>query len=213
MRTMHIIILNCTDDTEKKRVRYVIDKWKGEKGGLRAKGNGPRATGEGGGAKGEWLRGAEGEVAEVKAIVVKADLAEGEVGDFIDELYSKISAGRVEIYKAEIEKIEPEKAIERLNVTFKADIKSVEKLISFIFSKKNATLREHRYLSDTFSERGYQVYVRGGKGGVEVRIVLREEGGETVADIRLEGIGGASKSLKADLLDDFSFFDVSIEEE
>ena len=210
---MHIIILNCTDDTEKKRVRYVIDKWKGEKGGLRAKGNGPRATGEGGGAKGEWLRGAEGEVAEVKAIVVKADLAEGEVGDFIDELYSKISAGRVEIYKAEIEKIEPEKAIERLNVTFKADIKSVEKLISFIFSKKNATLREHRYLSDNFSEMVYQVYMRRGKGGVEVRIVLREEGGETVADIRLEGIGGASKSLKADLLDDFSFFDVSIEEE
>jgi hypothetical protein len=144
---------------------------------------------------------------------VKADLAEGEVGDFIDELYSKISAGRVEIYKAEIEKLEPEKAIERLNVTFKDDIKSVEKLISFIISKKNATLQEHRYLSDTFSEMEYQVYVRGGKGGVEVMIVLREEGGETVADIRLEGIEGASKSLKADLLDDFSFFDVGIERE
>ena len=199
VRAMHIIILNCADDTEKKRVRYVIDKWEGEKGGLRAKGKG--------------LRGWVGEVAEVKAIVVKADLAEGEVGDFIDELYSKISAGRVEIYKAEIEKVEPEKTIERLNVTFKDDIKSVEKLISFIFSKKNATLREHRYLSDTFSEMIYQVYVRRGKGGVEVRIVLREEGGETVADMRLEGIERASKSLKADLLDDFSFFDVSIEEE
>jgi hypothetical protein len=46
-----------------------------------------------------------------------------------------------------------------------------------------------------------------------VRIVLREEGGETVADIQLEGIEGASKSLKADLLDDFSFFDVHIEGE
>lgn len=33
--TMHIIILNCADDTEKKRVRYVIDKWevKGERKG------------------------------------------------------------------------------------------------------------------------------------------------------------------------------------
>ena len=98
-------------------------------------------------------------------------------------------------------------------MTFKGDIKSVEKLISFIFSKKNTTLREHRYLSDNFSEMVYQVYMRRGKGGVEVRIVLREEGGETVADIRLEGIEGASKSLKADLLDDFSFFDVSIDEE
>ena len=196
---MHIIILNCADDTEKKRVRYVIDKREGDKEGQRAKGKG--------------LRGEVGEVAEVKAIVVKADLAEGELGDFIDELHSKISAGRVEIYKAEIEKIEPEKKIERLNVTFKADIKSVEKLIRFIFSKKNATLREHRYLSDNFSEMVYQIYMRRGKGGVEVRIVLREEGGETVADIRLEGIEGASKSLKADLLDDFSFFDVSIEEE
>lgn len=199
MRTMHIIILNCADDTEKKRVRYVIDKREGDKEGQRAKGKG--------------LRGEVGEVAEVKAIVVKADLAEGELGDFIDELHSKISAGRVEIYKAEIEKIESEKKIERLNVTFKADIKSVEKLIRFIFSKKNATLREHRYLSDNFSEMVYQIYMRRGKGGVEVRIVLREEGGETVADIRLEGIEGASKSLKADLLDDFSFFDVSIEEE
>ena len=185
---MHIIILNCADDTEKKRVRYVIDKWGRERGG-------------------------DAKVAEVKAIVVKADLAECEVGDFIDELYSKISAGQVEIYKAEIEKIEPEKKIERLNVTFKGDIKSVEKLISFIFSKKNATLREHRYLSDTFSEMEYQAYMRRGKGGVEVRIVFREEGGETVADIRLEGIEAASKSLKADLLDDFSFFDVSIKRE
>ena len=203
---MHIIILNCADDTEKKRVRYVIDKWEGEKEGGRAKGKGLKAKGEG-------LRGEDVEVAEVKAIVVKADLAEGELGDFIAELYSKISAGQVEIYKAEIEKIEPEKKIERLNVTFKDDIKSVEKLISFIFSKKNATLQEHRYLSDNFSEMGYQAYMRRGKGGVEVRIVLREEGGETVADIRLEGMEGASKSLKADLLDDFSFFDVQIEEE
>ncbi|MEA2052769.1 MAG: hypothetical protein U9O90_08115 [Euryarchaeota archaeon] len=128
-------------------------------------------------------------------------------------MYSKISAGQVEIYKAEIEKIEPEKKIERLDVTFKDDIKSVEKLISFIFSKKNATLRVHRYLSDNFAEMEYQVYMGGGKGGVEVRIVLREEGGETIADIRLEGIEVASKSLKADLLDDFSFFDVSMEEE
>ncbi len=103
-------------------------------------------------------------------------------------MYSKISAGRVEIYKAEIEKIEPEKTIERLYVTFKADMKSVEKLISFIFSKKNAPLREHRYLSDNFSEMEYQAYMRRGKGGVDVRIVLREEGGETVAYIRLEGI-------------------------
>ncbi|NAS88727.1 hypothetical protein C4E24_03155 [ANME-1 cluster archaeon AG-394-G21] len=196
---MHIITLNCADDTEKKRVRYVIDKWEGDKERQRAKGYG--------------LRGGVGEVAEVKAIIVKADLAEGELGDFIDELYSKISAGQVEIYKAEIEKIEPEKKIERLNVTFKDDIKSVEKLISFIFSKKNTTLREHRYLSGNFSEMVYQVYMRRGKGGVEVRIVLREEGEGTVADIRLEGIEGASKSLKADLLDDFSFFDVSIEEE
>jgi fructose-specific phosphotransferase system component IIB len=142
---MHIITLNCADDTEKKRVRYVIDKWEGEKGGLRAKGKGLKAKGEGGGAKGKGLRGEEGKVAEVKAIVVKADLAEG----------------------AEIEKIEPEKKIERLNVMFKEDIKSVEKLISFIFSKKNATLREHRHLSDNFSEMVYQVYMRRGKGGVE----------------------------------------------
>ena len=213
---MHIITLNCADDTEKKRVRYVIDKWGRERG------EGRGETGEERRERREERRerreerrekGGDGKVAEVKAIVVKADLAEGEVGDFIDELYSKISAGRVEIYKAEIEKIEPEKKIERLNVTFKGDIKSVEKLISFIFSKKNATLREHRYLSDNFSEMVYQVYMRRGKGGVEVRIVLREEGGETVADIRLEGIEGASESLKANLLDDFSFFDVQIEEE
>ncbi len=179
----------------------------------RAKGEGEGAKGKGlgGRGKGEGLRGEDGEVAEVKAIVVKADLAEGEVGGFLDELYSKISAGRVEIYKAEIEEIEPEKKIESLNVSFKDDIKSVEKLISFIFSKRNAILREHRYLRDNFSEMVYQVYMRRGKGGVEVRIVLREEGGETVADIRLEGIEEASKSLKADLMEDFSFFDVGLE--
>lgn len=204
---MQIIIINCADDTEKKRVRYVIDKWEGREGGgakgkgLRAKGKGLRANGEG------------GSVSEVKAIVVKADLGEGEVGDFLVELYSKISAGQVEIYKAEVEKMEPEKKIETLNVTFTDDIKSVEKLISFIFSKKNAILQEHRYLSDTFSEMEYQVYMRRGKGGVDVRIVLREEGGETVADIRLEGIEEASKSLKTDLVEDFSFFDVGIEQE
>ena len=183
----HIIVMDCADDTEKKRVRYVIDKWEAE--------------GEGKG---------KGKVSEVKAIVVKADL--DNISDFLEELYSKISAGRVETYKAEIEKVEPEKRIESLKVTFKDNIKSVEKLISFIFSKKNSTLREHRYLSDNFSEMEYTVYMRRGKGGVRVKVVLREEAGETTADIRLEGIEEAAKSLKEQLLEDFSYFNVSISE-
>jgi|GEM_PF-1463058 len=184
--TTHIIVMDCADDTEKKRVRYVIDKWEAER---------------------------KGKVSEVKAIVVKADLDEGEVSDFLDELYSKISAGRVERYKAEIEKVEPEKSIEILKVAFKDDIKSVEKLISFIFSKKNTILREHRYLSETFSEMEYGVYSRKGKGGVSVKVVLREgrERGETTADIQLEGIEDASKSLKEELIGDFSYFDVRLE--
>ena len=179
----HIIVMDCADDTEKKRVRYVIDKWEQER---------------------------KGKVLEVKAIVVKADL--DNISDFLEELYSKISAGRVEIYKAEIEKLEPEKRIESLKVVFKDNIKSVEKLISFIFSKKNATLREHRYLSDSFSEMEYVVYMRRGKGGVGVKVVLREEAGETTADIRLEGIEEAAKSLREELITDFSYFDVSISE-
>ncbi|MBC8520691.1 MAG: hypothetical protein H8D26_01685 [Methanomicrobia archaeon] len=185
--TTHIIVMDCADDTEKKRVRYVIDKWEAER---------------------------KGKVSEVKAIVVKADLDEGEVGDFLEELYSKISAGRVETYKAEIEQVEPEKRIESLKVVFKDNIKSVEKLVSFIFSKKNSTLREHRYLSDNFSEMDYTVYMRRGKGGVGVKVVLREErGGETAADIRLEGIEDAPKSLKEELIGDFSYFDVELEGE
>ena len=186
----HIIVMDCADDTEKKRVRYVIDKWEAE--------------GEGKG---------KGKVSEVKAIVVKADL--DNISDFLDELYSKISAGRVEIYKAEIEKIEPEKRIESLKVVFKDNIKSVEKLISFIFSKKNSTLREHRYLSDSFSEMEYIVYMRRGKGGVSVKVVLKEDsrGGETTADIRLEGIEDAPKWLKKDLMRDFSYFNVKFEGE
>jgi regulator of sigma D len=176
--------MDCADDTEKKRVRYVIDKWESER---------------------------KGKVSEVKAIVVKVDLDENNISDFLEELYSKISAGRVEIYKAEIEKVEPEKLIESLKVTFKDDIKSVEKLISFIFSKKNSILREHRYLSETFSEMEYGVYTRRGKGGVSVKVVLREEGGETTADIQLEGIEDAPKALKEELLGDFSYFTVKLE--
>jgi len=176
--------MDCADDTEKKRVRYVIDKWEQER---------------------------KGKVSEVKAIVVKADL--DNISDFLGELHSKISAGRVETYKAEIEKVEPEKQTESFKVTFKDTIKSVEKLISFIFSKKNSTLREHRYLSDSFSEMEYRVYTRKGKGGVGVKVVLREEGGETTADIRLEGIEKAPKALKEDLMGDFSYFNVKFEGE
>jgi regulator of sigma D len=184
--TTHFIVLDCADDTEKKRVRYVIDKWEAER---------------------------QGKVSEVKAIVVKADLDEANISDFLDELYSKISAGRVETYKAEVEKIEPEKSVKSLKVTFKGDIKSVERLISFIFSKKNAVLREHRYLSDNFSEMEYGVYTRKGKGGVSVKVVLREEKGETAADITLEGIEDASKSFKEELIGDFSYFKVKLEGE
>jgi regulator of sigma D len=184
MMTTHIIVMDCADDTEKKRVRYVIDKWEAER---------------------------KGKVSEVKAIVVKADLDKDVISDFLEELYSKISAGRVETYKAEREEVEPEKRIEHLKVVFKDDIKSVERLISFIFSKKNTILREHRYLSDSFSVMEYGVYSRKGKGGVSVKIGLREEGGETTADIRLEGIEDASKSLKEELIGDFSYFEVEIE--
>jgi len=184
MATTHIIVMDCADDTEKKRVRYVIDKWEQER---------------------------KGKVLEVKAIVVKADL--DNISDFLEELYSKINAGRVETYKAEIEEIEPEKRIQSLKVMFKDNIKSVEKLISFIFSKKNSTLREHRYLSDNFSEMEYMVYMRRGKGGVSVKVVLREEAGETTADIHLEGIEDAAKSLKGELIGDFSYFNVKLEGE
>jgi len=185
--TTHFIVMDCADDTEKKRVRYAIDKWEAE---------------------------SKGKVSEVKAIVVKADLDGDKISDFLDELYSKISAGRVETYKAEEEKIEPEKSVETLKVTFKDDIKSVERLISFIFSKKNAILREHRYLSDNFSEMEYGVYTRKGKGGVNVKVVLRQERGETTyGDIRLEGIEEASKSLKEELVGDFSYFNVELEGE
>jgi hypothetical protein len=184
--TTHFIVLDCADDTEKKRVRYVIDKWEAER---------------------------QGKVSEVKAIVVKAGLDGDNISDFLDELYSKISAGRVETYKAEVEKIEPEKSVKSLKVTFKDDIKSVERLISFIFSKKNAVLREHRYLSDNFSETEYGVYTRKGKGGVSVKVVLREERGETTADINLEGIEDASKSFKEELIGDFSYFKVKLEGE
>ncbi|RZB29435.1 MAG: hypothetical protein AEth_01163 [Candidatus Argoarchaeum ethanivorans] len=187
--TTHIIVMDSADDTEKKRVRYVIDKWREE-----------------------YKRKRKGKIGEVKAIVVKADLDEGEVSDFLEELYSKVSAGSVETYKAEIERIEPEKRVESLKVTFKDDLKSVEKLISFIFSKKNTILREHRYLRDNFSEMEYGVYMRKGKGGVNVKIVLREEQvGETTADIRLEGAEEASKSLKDELIEDLSYFNVKVE--
>ncbi|NMG83731.1 MAG: hypothetical protein GIS02_05975 [Methanosarcinales archaeon] len=189
--TTHIIVMDCADDTEKKRVRYVIDKWREE-----------------------YKRKRKGKVGEVKAIVVKTDLDEGEVSDFLEELYSKISAGRVETYKAEIERVEPEKRVESLKVAFKDNIKSVEKLISFIFSKKNTILNEHRYLSDNFSEMEYGVYMRKGKGGVNVKVVLQEEQrGETTADIRLEGTEEALKSLKDDLIEDFSYFSVKVDGE
>lgn len=58
----------------------------------------------------------------------------------------------------------------------------------------------------------YGVYTRKGKGGVSVKVVLREEGGETTADIRLEGMEDASKTLKEELIDDFSYFDVKLKE-
>ena len=185
--TTYFVVMDCGDDTEKKRVRYVIDKWEAE---------------------------SRGKVSEVKAIVVKADL--DDIGDFLDDLYSRMSAGRIETYRAEIEKIEPEKRTESLKVTFKNDIKSVERLISFIFSKKNSTLREHRYLHDNFSEMEYMVYMRRGKGGVSVKVVLmgeKERVGETTADIRLEGIEDAPKALKEDLMRDFAYFDVKLEDE
>ena len=185
--TPYFVVMDCGDDTEKKRVRYVIDKWEAER---------------------------KGKVSEVKAIVVKADLDDKDISDFLDELYSRMSAGRIETYRAEIEKIEPEKRTESLKVTFKNDIKSVERLISFIFSKKNSTLREHRYLHDNFSEMEYMVYMRRGKGGVNVKVVLmgeKERVGETTADIRLEGIEDAPKALKEDLMRDFAYFDVELE--
>ncbi|MFV9676204.1 MAG: hypothetical protein ACNYVW_00900 [Methanosarcinales archaeon] len=185
--TTRIIILHCADDTEKKRVRYVIDKWGKVSEGI-------------------------SKVLEVKGIVVKASLDEGEVSKFLDELYSKLSAGRVETYKADIENVEPEKKIESLKVAFDDDIKSVDKLISFIFSKKNSVPREHRYLSDIFSEIEYIVYTRRGKGGVTVKVSLKEERGETTANIQLEGIEEASKSLKKELISDFSFFSVKLED-
>jgi hypothetical protein len=77
---MYLVIIDYGDDVERKRVDYVIEKWK-DRGFEKAKG-----------------------------IVVRTD--ENDIGGFIDELYSKISAGRIEVYKSEKEEPSPEKMIE-----------------------------------------------------------------------------------------------------
>jgi hypothetical protein len=174
----HLVIIDYGDDAERKRVDYVIEKWK-DRGFEKAKG-----------------------------IVVKAD--EDDIRGFIDELYSKISAGEIEVYRSEKEEVSPEKMIEMLKISFDEDIKSVERFFSFIFSKKNAVLKSQRSLNTNFSEMEYGVYTR--KGGVDVRIALKKNK-KTAADIRIEGIENAPESMKEELMEDLSYFNITLEEE
>ncbi len=142
-------------------------------------------------------------VPKVRGIVIKVE----EINrDFIKEISSKLSLGNIEVYKLLPEEVEIERRKSSLKAVFKDSLLNVERLVSFIMAKRGAVLKERRQL-ENFLECDYGVYAR---GGVKVKIILKENNGTVMAEITLEGFENAVRTLKDELIKDLTYFNAEV---
>ncbi|MFQ6121058.1 MAG: hypothetical protein ACE5KE_14380 [Methanosarcinales archaeon] len=168
---MKVIIIDYGDDTERKRIDYVLDKWK---------------------------------VCKSKGMTIKLEEIDN---NFLKELYSKLIRGYIEVYECQPIDTEPEKASKSLIIAFDKELREVEQLLNFIFSKQAGILKDSSRFKE-FSEMVFAVYTR--QGGVEVKLVLQPYETQTKVEVTMKGFEEAIDTLKNDLIQDLKYFKVKI---
>ena len=149
---MHLIIVKYSDEPERKRIEYAMDRW------------------------GEVMKLGR---PDGIPIIVHDD---NKMKEMIDDLYARTSREKVSVYKlseASFEVVETEKLIK---VELNGDLETVEKLIGMIVAKQNATFKYEilsRKMYDVYTKKGgaeILTHLTPNNGKVTVEILIKGYG-------------------------------------
>ena len=109
---MYLVIAKYSDDAERKRIEYILEKWKDKLN-----------------------------VTKPDGIVAIASGSDTEMYSLAEELYAKTSKDRVTLYRVDRSRVEIEESERKLTVTLEEKRETVEKVLSFIMARQKAVLK------------------------------------------------------------------------
>jgi len=167
---MNLITAKYSDDPERKRIEYVLEKWRGKLGITRPQG-------------------------------IIAIIAGDEIGELVEELYSRTSRDNVSIYRVEKTTVDIEKGKQEIRLKLDEKKETVAKLVGFLMAKQKAILK--RETTDPF-ERTYGLTTK--KGKAEISVTLKEETGDRIdLRMRITGYGEVVDFLYNKLSDELDY--------
>ena len=157
---MYMLVISYESDAERKRIDYAIERWSKEV-----------------------------KVGKPKGVTVLFEGGEEEFRDFFEDIFSRIGnpENKVEVYA--IEKYEPEieKKVKEIKYESKDSLKAVERFISYLMAKLNAS---YQYSTEFFKV--FTAHTKKGQVKISVRI---ERDGKTEISILVEGYGSVVEFL------------------
>lgn len=109
---MYLILAKYSDEAERKRIEYAMERW-----------------------------GKEMKIGRPEGISIIVDEENEKVMEFVDDLYSRTSRDTVKIYNLSETSFELEEKEERLSAELEGSLETVEKFIGFILAKQNALIQ------------------------------------------------------------------------
>ena len=169
---MYLIVARYSDDAERKRIDYLLEKWKQRLKVFKPEGTAILLDG----------------VREEEAMVV------------VQDLLGKVSEEKVSFYRVEPLTIETQAEQRELEASIKGDRKSVERLVNFLLARYRGVLRGESALGRTYevyTRRGRaEVVVSFHEREQSVDLRIRIIGHREVADALHQKLQGELKYLK-----------------
>lgn len=147
---MYLIIAKYSDDAERKRIEYALEKW-----------------------------GSRMDVTKPEGIVAILDGGE-DIKDLLEDLYSRVSKNNIAIYTVDKAVVGVEKEERELNLELVESLGTIEKFIGFMMAKQKAVLKRElkeplEKIYEVYTKKGkaaitVRLREKHGKIGLNIRI-------------------------------------------
>ncbi len=174
---VYLILTKYSDEAERKRIEYAIERW-----------------------------GKEMKLGRPDGVPIIVDEENEKVIEFLDDLYSRTSKDeiktlkdKVKIYNLSETALEVEEKEEHLTAELEGSLETVEKFIGFILAKQNAFFQ--RAIP---SGKLYQVSTK--KGRAEISTRLGAKNNKVMVDIKISGYGDAPEFISNKISNELKYF-------
>ncbi len=174
---MYLILTKYSDEAERKRIEYAIERW-----------------------------GKEMKLGRPEGVPIIVDEENDRVIEFLDDLYSRTSKDdirtlkdKVKIYNLSETALEVEEKEELLKAELEGSLETVEKFIGFILAKQNAFFQ--RAIP---SGKLYTVSTKKGRAEISTQLIGKDK--KVSVNIRIRGYGDAPELIYNKINNELKYF-------